>query len=495
MPRTKQRNQPVTLDGELCEDLRAARTPTAIVRALARKEYRRTHPDRDCPDAEIPGLEDLVKWSRESAAGSTVSVPWLTENRQTTETMLVEKHRAWVDDPSENPAKHPLECLVQDWLAVVPNDLGRRHLVTPAEMTERGELEAVPLVRAPGTLSLASFSPIVDSQVEAIEVDGVLVACPTAPGSLLKRTYRRAREPTQGELIPGPRSLAGNAVSDIVVSTLSRYELTGDERSSIRSDVHRIALFTFAVTGPVRVAPEQGALFVGGMDSPANRRRWWAAVETLRGMTIRTNPRTGEFRDLAVISIGDDGAAFLAPPAWWRGTDAWRLAGGLFRKTISEREAKPGVARGYWGNLDRTIAGIEAALAWSPAAGRGKFGRVPDNLRPESGKKGPGPMVFIPWRKVLELSGEHLPADSDPKGAEGRRYRRRVEQFELAGYRWMHNGGEAPAGDTIEVEPRIGNRGRSAGLLVRTSARMVAAVARAQNRSTWSREPALQFFA
>ena len=490
MPRTKQRNQPVTPDRELRDDLRAAQTPTAIVRAVARVEYRRTHPDRDCPAAEIPGVEELMEWSRKTAARFAVSAARVTDDRRSIEKYLVDKHQEWCAS-SRDTAEHPLARLVPDWQAEVRSDPRRRHLISPAELTERGEMGAVPLVRAPGLLSLASFSPIVECEVEAVEVAGESFACVAHPSTLLKRVYRRVREPRQTELCPGPRSLARELVGEVVLHTLATNKLIGDERNPIRGDVFRVALFTFAASGPIALTPSQGARFVGGADTSANRRRWWVAIKALRGMTIRVDPRTGEFRDLAVISIGGDGTTYLGPPVWWRGKHSWRLTGRLFCPAVSESKgSRQGTSAGYWGGLNRLIAGIEAALAWSPTAGRGRDGRIPDNLRPAFGDAGPGPMVFIPWWKVLELSGEHLPDNPDPKSAAGRRFNRRVCALEEAGYRWPPAAGEASAGDTIEIQRAFGGRGRRAGLYVRASARMVEAVKRSQDPNKWTGIPA-----
>ena len=91
-----------------------------------------------------------------------------------------------------------------------------------------------------------------------------------------------------------------------------------------------------------------------------------------------------------------------------------------------------------------------------------------------------GPDTFIPWRALLSLSGEPVPADAEPQSGWGRRYRRRVEALTEAGpssYLVPAHGGVAPAGDTVEIVQVVNGRGHGqvAGLWIRASARFCAA--------------------
>ena len=112
-----------------------------------------------------------------------------------------------------------------------------------------------------------------------------------------------------------------------------------------------------------------------------------------------------------------------------------------------------GGAAGFQSGLNRTLAGLESALAYSRSAGKGKHGKIPDLLRPT--RPGwAGPDTFIPWRALLSLAGEPVPADANSESVWGRRYRRRVETLTEAGpssYRVPARGGVAPAGDTVEI--------------------------------------------
>ena len=115
-------------------------------------------------------------------------------------------------------------------------------------------------------------------------------------------------------------------------------------------------------------------------------------------------------------------------------------------------------------------------LAYSSPAGKGKHGRTPDLLRPTR-PGGAGPDAFIPWRALLSLAGEPVPADAGPKSAWGRRYRRRVDALVAAGYHVPARGGVGPAGDTVEIVRVVNGQGhgQAAGLWIRASARFCAA--------------------
>ena len=229
--------------------------------------------------------------------------------------------------PAEDDYAPSLLALVVE---AMPEAATRRHVTVPSFAGDR------PMVRAPAVLDLASFGSL--NEIEAIEVDAEPVVSRTATIDGLKhrRPRKRAypREPVQGELVPGPRTLAGEHVGDVVLRALSLYELAGDERNPIRGDIYRLALATFAISGAMTIQPAAGAKFIGGRDTPANRVRWWAASESLHGLTIRVNERTGEWRNLAVVDVEKSGTVHVAPPAWWRGNDRWRLAGGLFRPVL-----------------------------------------------------------------------------------------------------------------------------------------------------------------
>ena len=146
----------------------------------------------------------------------------------------------------------------------------------------------------------------------------------------------------------------------------------------------------------------------------------------------------------------------------------------LSRRFDSHRGS--GGAAGFQSGLNRTLAGLESALAYSRSAGKGKHGKIPDLLRPIR-KGAAGPDTFIPWRALLSLAGEPVPADAEPQSVWGRRYRRRVEALTEASRRVPARGGVAPAGDTVEIVRVVDGRGhgQAAGVWIRASARFCAA--------------------
>ena len=289
-------------------------------------------------------------------------------------------HEDWMARSEPRP-EHPLIPLVkawQKWKVSRGAPLRERHL----HVLDNG---AKPLARSPGLLNHAVLSDI-----EAVEVDGLPVATAMASPLIAYRQRRGPKDP-QIPLLPYPATLEGEPVGDVIIASMSNYPLTRDERNPLRGDIYRLGSFVFAVTGSTAIPEDLGAHFLTGGVSEAAKRRWWATVETLRAIVLRVNPRTGAFLDLAIASIDRDGTAHLAPPLWWRGKHAWRLTGGLFRPALADNaDSERGPDAGYWGGLNRTIAGIEAALAWGPTAGRGRQGRIPDWLKPANGRTGPG---------------------------------------------------------------------------------------------------------
>ena len=277
-----------------------------------------------------------------------------------------------------------------------------------------------------------------------------------------------------------------------MVEAVAGLFLSGDERNPIRADVLKLGVLAFALNGPAELTDEEGAILVGGRDTPANRQRFNRAAGALRSLSVEVEP--GIRWDLMDAERGPVNR--IGPPRWWAGywrereaaeqekrplpkskkPIAFRFTGTLFRavKNIDAKDGR-GYDLGYWGTVARTVAGIEAALAWGPSAGKGKGGRTADLLRAVR-RGGPGEAVFIPWWQVLRLSGERVGEDAETRGAMGERYRRRVQMLQDAGYVVSDNG-PAPAGDTVEIVEVVRGSGREAGLRVRASARFCAAVA------------------
>ena len=368
-------------------------------------------------------------------------------------------------------------------LAVVrktaPEPVEARHVVTVTDRAER-----IHLARMPARIDLATLSPL-----DVVEADGAPFVAPGPEAGLLAQYRRRPREAQRAFRFAGPRTLDGAVVGDPVIRALASLPLTGDERSPIRGDVSRLATLAYAATGPMRIPEETGALMFGAA-TEANRKRFWNAALVFDGLMLR-DERTGRYVTLG-RAPANGRVVNLSAPFWWKGKGegaAWRLTGGLFRRLSGERGA--GGAGAFYSGLERTIAGIEAYLSYGPSAGRGKHGRIPDALRPVR-PGGPGPQQWIPWRLLLVLAGEPVPADTTAQSTWGRRYRRRVAALIEAGYPVPANGGAAKAGDTVEIV-RVHSGGKhrgESGLYVRASARFCAARA----DQVWTRLPAARVF-
>lgn len=220
------------------------------------------------------------------------------------------------------------------------------HVITPAAMRETHTFKPRPLVRSPALMSFMGW-PLDEAEIEAIEVDGAPLVSRWTDG--FQRTAYRAATKGQGELLPGPQSLGGKRIRDVLIATLADAPLTGDERATIRNDVHKLALATYALTGNATITDAEGAVFIGGRDTEANRRRWHAAVATGRAlvMVMVIDKRTLAMRDLLVASF-HAGGADIGPPAWWlKDAPAWRLTGGLFRPAVLGQSNIRGTDPGY----------------------------------------------------------------------------------------------------------------------------------------------------
>jgi len=349
----------------------------------------------------------------------------------------------------------PLKALLNVWLNR-PRPLDQRRLLVVQERKPRKGAEPFLVGRQPGVLSLAAMP------LKAVEVDGEPFA--TKRPSCGRTRVRRWTIPTgeQGELFPGPRTLDGKATGGWVVEAISSLDLTGDERNPLRADLIRLANLAFALSGLVELSDTDGALLVGGKDTPANRNRFWSVMACLNGTYLVDH--CGAPVNMAIAIL--DKPRILGPPRWWldkSGPMGWRLTGNLFLPPSQS------------GAVERTIGGLEASLAYGPSAGKGKGGRIPDNLRP-SRPGGPGTEVFVPWWRVLRLAGEPVTADAPYSGKLGMRYGRRVNLLKAAGH-FATRKGTSLEGGTVEVlERKPGGKYRYAGLIIRASARYCAAV-------------------
>ena len=343
--------------------------------------------------------------------------------------------------------------------------VAERRLLT---VTDRAE--SITLARQPWNVTVSALS-----ELEAVAVDGEPFATAGPDAGLLAHYRARPRAAQRGLPFAGPRRIGEHLIGSPLVRALASFPLTGDERSPIRGDTLRVAVIGYALTGPMLIDEPTGALLFGA-NTEANRKRFWESARVFHHLEL-TDPKTGRY-----VTMGHAPAngreVSLGAPFWWHGKGEghqWSLTGRLFGPRLDGQRGSGGAA-GFQSGLNRTLAGLESVLAYSSPAGKGKHGRTPDLLRPTR-PGGAGPDAFIPWRALLSLAGEPVPADAGPKSAWGRRYRRRVDALVAAGYHVSARGGVGPAGDTVEIVRVVNGQGhgQAAGLWIRASARFCAA--------------------
>ena len=398
------------------------------------------------------------------------------------------------------PDGHPLNPLVRAWQS-------RARAVEARDVTlleVPGRDRPLRLVRAPAYLDLSLAGPLEAASIESIEVDGEPFATAQVGGRAAYRRKRPAGQSAPRQLgfdgFPGPATFDGRVVSDVVLATLAEHPLTGDERNPLRGDVVLLGQLAIALSGATVLTAAEGVYFLTGQATVTDfaLNRWNDAMLQLRRIDVAVN---GGWLNLANVDVLAPGEYAIAAPGWWLkqggkgGVARWRLTGNLFRPRVVESEGARGPDEGFLGAIGRTLTGFEAALCWSKAPMKGKGGRIPELLRPER-RGGPGGQLFVPWRSVLRCSGEYVPDDAGAADTHGRRYRRRVQALEAAGY-MCPDGRPAMAGDTVEiVKVQGGGRSRDGGLFIRGTARFCEAVAKARRTTgkgtEWTRIPAIR---
>ena len=240
------------------------------------------------------GVDDMVRALAPRDATPEEIPGWLLEA----------SHHAWMrarTPPDREELPHFFQPIVKAWQE--RRERGQRETM---KSLARRQVRVLPcgddrlLARSPALLDLGCLT--------AIEVDGVPVAT-RAPNPYLVTYRKHSRTADQLSLFPkvGPETLNGKPVGDIIIHALSQFPLIGDERNPLRGDVYRLGLFVYAISGGVVIPPDLGAMFLTGNDTLAARRRWWATLDTLRVLRISINAVDGEFRDLAIASIGQNG--------------------------------------------------------------------------------------------------------------------------------------------------------------------------------------------
>ncbi len=395
------------------------------------------------PEAS-PGKPSFLRWSRRTIA---------------------EVQKSWT--ASRPRVKHPLAPLVREWLAKSGNTISR----TKVTVTARGGM-----VRRPKRFSKLLHAPWEQASVDAARVDGEPIATPVPDVPIPNRKTRlhyRIGEQLEFPGVQGPPPLAPEWRL-VTVGGLGR-----DGKSALPSDMLTLTAIAQALTGQMELADVDGAALLaltkdGEFRRPrkSDIRRWNEATLALRG-TVFMDPDTHKWLPLAEVTALSQ-STVIAPPEWMRGKRLLESGGW----TLTADGGKASKARRI-ASADASIAGrlVTAMEYWLAAHWDGRKG-IAASLRPAIGKSGPGPVMDLPWRELLRLSGFTWdPADPVADKAMQVRYRRAVERMRKAGY--IVSAGplaEAQAGDSVEI---IGiqraTRARPAGLRIRASARFVEA--------------------
>lgn len=467
-PRKRKRSAAAEI-AELEKALSSATTATAVLSALGRLLLARTRrpyveklvPTPAALHAVRGQLPSNVDEDIGTAAASVISFAVKEAPLGLYEKTIVQVHAQWKRN-SGDAQQHPLEPLVAWWQEMQGSPPSK----VPAVVLQ---YEGHDHLRTPGLMATAMLSPVI-----AVKVDGEPFGS-TAPVQVMRRLSAPpiASAWEQLELLPGPRTLDDAAV-DPVLATVSRIDCA-DRRSPLRSDVLMLVRLGCAILVPVELDIDGWARMLRGSPERVQREARLRAQNalTLGAVIVWQNHRPYQ---MVRAVTGLSGNVIVHPSAgagWWQGGrgvgDAWRLSGGLWRRRWTG--AKQGGHR-------RMAEGIEAALAWTPP-GRAKS-RISEALRPIDDQYGnPGHEYFIDWRRGLYLSGEPYPLDDDVESA-SRAYRKRVADFESAGYRAKGND-PAPAGDTWEITRRV-----KGGIFVRASARYIEAVRLSQHQQNFT---------
>ena len=497
---------------ELIQARETARTGEEIIRAVARIEHANAHdgtacpPDRipteavlaawlpDCPDEakreaarlardlfEDVSLSNLIRVAtavHRSAANadgidpepitdneSLERLPGLIEGHQT-----VAVHAAWLASEATRP-RHPLSPIVRAWQER-PDNL--------EDATVTATVGVSPMVKRPALISDLARTAWDDvGTVEASVVDGEALAAriPDAAAVFKHRPPTKMLKPKPGEQmrIEWPRGLKPRIRPDMRLTALEGMP------PILAGDLSMIVTMAYALNRPICLTEIEGAALLARTrtgefrrpqesDQARFRRAWAAGRAALIYDPEDPTPWADAF-ELLDAQRTESGLYVIGPPLWVRQLaskgERWTLTGegsaASARRSLAGKQSLAG----------RIVTGLEYRLG---ARWDGKKGIAPD-LRPDNGKTGPGPVVFVGWREVLNLVGNWWdPNDPTADDAALKRFDRAVETLKGYFVSPAPRGHEAAAGDTVEIVVRVrGSRARRAGLKVRASARFVEA--------------------
>ena len=349
-----------------------------------------------------------------------------------------------------------------------------------ADATVTATVGVSPMVKRPELISDLARTAWDDAgTVEASVVDGEALAARIPDAAAVHRPRMRMLKPGEQMRIKWPRGLKPRIRPDMRLTALEGMP------PILAGDLSMIVTMAYALNRPICLTETEGAALLartrtGEFRRPqesdqARFRRAWAAGRA--ALIYGYSPAPDPF-ELLDAQRTESGLYVIGPPLWARQLakgERWTLTGegsaASARRSLAGKQSLAG----------RIVTGLEYRLG---ARWAGKKGISPD-LRPDSGKTGPGPVVFVGWREVLNLAGNGWDNPNDPTADDAalkrfdraalKRFDRAVET--LKGYFVSSAPGhEAAAGDTVEIVARVrARRAHRAGLQVRASARFVEA--------------------
>ena len=387
--------------------------------------------------------------------------------------------------------------LAVEWEARQPRDMDNATVTATKGFGNAGSM----VRRAEILSTLARVAWEDAGPVDGVMVDGEpLSARMTDLSEAFRKPRSRPRRKAmrkpgdQGELIPSPPQGIPRVMPELRMTALEGLPPT------LAGDAHTLMTWGHALDTPLRLTETEGAALLsrtrdGEFRRPldSDRERFRDAMAALRGTLIfdpyRPDSRSPDWREIMDIQRTASGLYVIGPPLWAQELSAsgqrWTLTAQGSRATARYKLA------GKQSMAGRIVTGLEYRLY---ARFDSKSGPGPD-VRPASGKSGPGPAVFVDWRECLTLAGDwHDPNDSVADEAARQRFNRAVTTLKQHGYflptRKGSDGrdhpnlhGSAPAGDSVEIIGRQrggrGTTGGAGGLLIRASARYVEATTKA----------------
>ena len=410
-----------------------------------------------------------------SGEGRLCAVRWVYDDGvQKGEVLDVEAvHAAWLSIPEEDRPRHPLAPLVREWL-------NRPRAPVCSTVTVTGG-ESVAMTRRLAVVSHVRMTRWAVEAVDTVAVDGggpMVARLPDPAAVFDSRGERTERTRQWTKYWPGEQGrLAFLGLKPLPVDI--RLAALAGLDTVLAGDMLMLWTVADALDHPMGLDEQTGARLLARTRSgdfrrpqPSDRRRFWDATATLRGLLMFDPAGTGRWAEVAhVESFPCKDGVTIGPPSWRR------FGKGKGRYILTAEGGRAGrhrIAVGKQGAAGRLITGIEYVLG---SRYLGKRGVAPD-LRPDRGKGGPGPVLTLPLPVVAALMGESDPIADKPT-------LRRVDRaIETARPQYESGPGRhdtAPAGDSVEIIGRIrGSRAHPAALRVRASARFVEAARRAQ---------------